>query len=182
MWISNFTSGNISKGNENCNSKRYLGNTLTVQWLGLHTFTAGVLGSIPGQETRIPQALQCGKKKKKKNLHSQAHNRVIHNSKDKETTLGSMMDKWIRELWCTALWHTHILSLCVCVYKYIQSSVHFSHSVMSNCLGTHGLQHARLSCRSPTTGLAKTHVHWLSDAIQSSHPMLSPCHPAFNLS
>ena len=28
----------------------------------------------------------------------------------------------------------------------------------------------------------QTHVHWVSDAIQSSHPLFSPCLPAFNLS
>ena len=28
----------------------------------------------------------------------------------------------------------------------------------------------------------QTHVHWLGDAIQSSHPLLSPSPPAFNLS
>jgi len=30
--------------------------------------------------------------------------------------------------------------------------------------------------------LAQTHVHWVSDAIQSSHPLSSSCPPAFNLS
>ena len=30
--------------------------------------------------------------------------------------------------------------------------------------------------------LAQTHVHWVSDAIQPSHPQLSPSPPAFNLS
>ena len=30
--------------------------------------------------------------------------------------------------------------------------------------------------------LAQTHVHWVSDAIQPSHPLLSPSSPAFNLS
>ena len=30
--------------------------------------------------------------------------------------------------------------------------------------------------------LAQTHVHWVGDAIQSSHPLLSPFSPAFNLS
>ena len=30
--------------------------------------------------------------------------------------------------------------------------------------------------------LAQTHVHWVSDAIQPSHPPLSPFPPAFNLS
>ena len=30
--------------------------------------------------------------------------------------------------------------------------------------------------------LAQTHVHWVSDAIQPSHPLLSPSPPTFNLS
>ena len=30
--------------------------------------------------------------------------------------------------------------------------------------------------------LAQTHVHWVGDAIQPSHPMLSPSPPAFSLS
>ena len=30
--------------------------------------------------------------------------------------------------------------------------------------------------------LAKTHVHWVGDAIQPSHPLLSPSPPAFSLS
>ena len=30
--------------------------------------------------------------------------------------------------------------------------------------------------------LAQTHVHWVSDAIQPSHPLLFPSAPAFNLS
>ena len=30
--------------------------------------------------------------------------------------------------------------------------------------------------------LAQTHVHWVCDAIQPSHPLLSPSPPAFNLS
>ena len=29
------------------------------QWLGLHAFIAKGLGSIPGQGTKIPQAMQC---------------------------------------------------------------------------------------------------------------------------
>ena len=31
-------------------------------------------------------------------------------------------------------------------------------------------------------GFPQTHVHWVSDAIQPSHPLLSPCLPTFNLS
>ena len=34
------------------------GTSLAVQWLRLHTSTAGVTGSIPGQGTKIPHAAQ----------------------------------------------------------------------------------------------------------------------------
>ena len=58
----------------------------------------------------------------------------------------------------------------------IVSSVQFSCSVVSDSLWPHGLQHARPPCSSPT------HIHWVGDAIQPSHPLLSPSPPAFNLS
>ena len=60
------------------------------------------------------------------------------------------------------------------------TSVEFSHSVVSNSLWLHGLQHARLPC--PTREATQTHTHHGSDAIQPSHPLLSPSPPAFNLS
>ena len=37
-----------------------------VQCIGLCTSTSGGTGSIPGQGTKIPHAVQCSKKKKKK--------------------------------------------------------------------------------------------------------------------
>ena len=42
------------------------GNSLAVQWLGPHAFTAKGLSSIPGQGTKILQATQLGQKKKKR--------------------------------------------------------------------------------------------------------------------
>ena len=39
-----------------------LGNSLAVQWLGLHAFTSEGLGSIPGQGPKIPQDTQHGQK------------------------------------------------------------------------------------------------------------------------
>ena len=51
---------------------------------------------------------------------------------------------------------------------------------MSDSLRPHGLQHARLPCPSPAPGATQTHVHQVSDAIQPSHPLLSPSPPAFN--
>ena len=62
------------------------------------------------------------------------------------------------------------------------SSVQFSHSVLSDSLRPHGLQHARLPCPSPTPELAQTHVHRVSDVIQPSHPLSSSSPPASNLS
>ena len=53
---------------------------------------------------------------------------------------------------------------------------------MSDSLWSHGLQHARPPCPSPTPGLTQIHDHRVSDAIQPSHPLLSPSPPAFNLS
>ena len=44
--------------------KKDLGNSLAVKSSGLHAFTAEGAGSIPGWETRIPQATQCGQKEK----------------------------------------------------------------------------------------------------------------------
>ena len=62
------------------------------------------------------------------------------------------------------------------------SSVQFSHSVMSNSLWPHEPQHARPPCPSPTPEFTQTHVHWVSDAIQPSHPLSSPSLSALNLS
>ena len=61
------------------------------------------------------------------------------------------------------LWATY--SIC---------SVHFSHSVVSDSLWAHGLQHARLPCHHQLPELAQTDVHWVGDAIQQSHPLPSP--------
>ena len=38
------------------------------------------------------------------------------------------------------------------------------------------------SCPSPSLEFAQTHVHWVTDAIQPSHPLSSPSPPAFYLS
>ena len=48
------------------------------------------------------------------------------------------------------------------------NSVQFSCSVMSNSLWPHGLQHTRSPCPSQLLELTQTHVHRVSDVIQSS--------------
>ena len=60
------------------------------------------------------------------------------------------------------------------------SSVQFSRSVVSDSLWPHELQHARPPCPSPTPGVYPNSVHQFGDAIQPSHPLLSPSPPAPN--
>ena len=43
-----------------------MGLNLAAQWLTLCASNAGGVGLIPGQGTKIPQAMQLSKKKKKK--------------------------------------------------------------------------------------------------------------------
>ena len=61
------------------------------------------------------------------------------------------------------------------------SSFQFSHSVLSLC--------DPMDCSMPgfpvfhqLPDLAQTHVHWVGDTIQPSHPLLSTSPPAFSLS
>ena len=46
--------------------KIHIGNSPEIQWLGLPVLTSKSPDSVPGQDTKISQAMQCGKKKKKK--------------------------------------------------------------------------------------------------------------------
>ena len=85
----------------------------------------------------------------------------------------------------------YYLVTCFVFTKYVQyfsfSSVQFSRWVMSNSLWLHESQHARPPCPSPTPGVHSDSrplsqwchpVHWISDAIQPSHPLSSPSPPA----
>ena len=64
----------------------------------------------------------------------------------------------------------------------IITSVQFSHSVVSDSLQPMDCSMPSLSVDHQLPDLAKTHVHRVSDAIQPSHPLLSPSPPDFNLS
>ena len=64
------------------------------------------------------------------------------------------------------------------------SSVQFS-SVAQSCLTLCGLMNRstpRLPVHHQLPEFTQTHVHWVSDAIQPSHPLSSPSPPAFNFS
>ena len=68
--------------------------------------------------------------------------------------------------------------------EFLQITVQFSSVQMLSRVWnfvTPGSLHARPACPSPTPGVTQTHVDWVNDAIQSSHPLLFSS-PAFNLS
>ena len=62
------------------------------------------------------------------------------------------------------------------------SSVQFSRSIVSNFLWPHEPQHASLPVHHQLPESTQTHVHWVSSAIQPSHPLSFPSPPALNLS
>ena len=66
---------------------------------------------------------------------------------------------------------------------FITSSVQFSSFAQSRpTLRPHEPQHARPPCHHQFLEFNKTHVHCVDNAIQPSHPLLSPSPPALNLS
>ena len=67
-------------------------------------------------------------------------------------------------------------------FKHKGSSVQFSHSVMSNSLWPHGLQHIRLSCPSPslwTCSNSSSLSLWCHPTISSSIVPFSSCPQSF---
>ena len=58
----------------------------------------------------------------------------------------------------------------------------FSHSVMSDSLQPHGLQHSRPPCPSPSPTVAQVHVRCICDAVQPSHPLMPSSSSALSLS
>ena len=58
----------------------------------------------------------------------------------------------------------------------------FSHSVMSDLVTPTDCNTPGFPVHHQLLELTRTHVHWVGDAIQPSHPLLSPSPPTFNLS
>ena len=65
----------------------------------------------------------------------------------------------------------------VCIH-----SVQFSHSVVSDSLQPMDCRTPGLPVHHQLLEFTQTHVHWVGDAIQPSHPLLSPSPPALNFS
>ena len=78
--------------------------SVTVQWLGLGTFTAGAWGLIPGWETKFPHAMRVAKLKKKY-----------------VSTFFFFKEEWMDSKWLE-------------IWVYSSGSVQFSCSVVSDSL------------------------------------------------
>ena len=82
-----------------------------------------------------------------------------------------------KSLW-TLIAALKLKDICSLEEELWQTSVQFSHSVLCN----------PMDCSTPgfpvhhqLPKFAQTHVHWVGDAIQPSHPLSSPSPPTFNL-
>ena len=81
-------------------------------------------------------------------------------------------------------WVTHILYVYIYIRIHTHTYTRFS-SVAQSCLTLCN----PMDCSMPSFPVhhqllepTQTHVHWVGDAFQSSHPLSSPSPPAFNLS
>ena len=70
----------------------------------------------------------------------------------------------------------------VSLYFYLNKYVLFSHSAVSESLWPNQLQQPGLPIHHQLRESTQIHLHWVSDAIQPSHPLSSPSPPALNLS
>ena len=77
-----------------------------------------------------------------------------------------LTQSWCATIRCDPLWWSELSKETESI-----SSVQFRHSVMSDSLRPHGLQHARPPCPSPTPG-----------AYLNSHPSRQWCHPTISSS
>ena len=69
------------------------------------------------------------------------------------------------------------------IFEFLLFSVQFSHSVRSDSLRSHGPQHIRPPCPSPTPEVYSNSCplsQWCHPTIQLSHPLSSPSPPVFN--
>ena len=66
------------------------------------------------------------------------------------------------------------------MYIKLLYSVQFSSSVVSDSLPPHDCSTPGLPVHHQLPEFTQTHVHWVSDAIQPSHPLSSPSPPAPN--
>ena len=85
----------------------------------------------------------------------------------------------LRHRYCDA---SHVSLVVTERHVLIFSSVEFNHSVVSDFYNPMNCSTPGLPVHHQLPESTQTHVHWVGDAIQPSHPLSSPSSPALNLS
>ena len=100
-------------------------------------------------------------------LHTYVHC-IIHNRKTQKQPKCPLADKWINKRW-----YIQIMEYCCC-FSVAQSRLTLCNPMDCSTPGFPVLHHL--------PEFTQTHIRWINDAIQPSHPLSSPSPPAFNLS
>ena len=151
--------------------KMLLKKSLEVQWFGLCVSMAEGMGSIPGWGTKIPHAMWCAKKK-------------TNSSCQKKRLEKQPRHHWDLNLNDHLIWISLFILSFITVLYFFHSTSQFS-SVSQSCTTLCNPMNYSMpdfSVHHLLPQLAQIHAHWVSDAIQLSHPLSSPSPPTFNLS
>ena len=101
----------------------------------------------------------------------------------RDIAMGSQSQAWLS---ARAHTHTHTHSLKTILYQYNCCVFHFQFSSVAQLYLTlcdpMNSSMPGLPVHHQLPESTQTHVHWVGDAIQPSHPMSSPTLPALNLS
>ena len=144
------------------------------QWSRLHIPNSGGPGLIPGQGTRsqMPQLKTC--MLRQRSTISCAANKTRHSQLNSEVIPWHVKNTWAKRS-----------------RQYTESKILWTHLITSVSSVAQSCPTLCDPMNRSTPGLpvhhqllefTQTHVHWVSDAIQPSHPLSAPSPPEFNLS
>ena len=108
-------------------------------------------------------------------LKRQQRSRRSHTSSPHANEIGMPSFSTLQLFCCTIFFSNDLWKIICCCCLVAELCPTF-------LLWLHELQPARLPCPSVSPRVCTTHVHWVGDAIQPSHPLLPASAPDLNLS